>query len=322
LAGFAELRAAAAVCGHRRHLADRVDVTEGVMSCVGMTVPLKKGLFAPRPGSLKMLEPPTDAPARSAATLDDVRSYWDRRPCNIRHSQLAIGTKEYFDEVEIRKYFVEPHIPGFAQFERWAGKRVLEIGCGIGTDAANFARAGADYTGIELSPASLALAERRFHIFGLKGTFHNCNAEQLSDFVDRESFDLVYSFGVIHHTPNQRAVIEQAREVIRPDGELRIMLYAKNSWKSIMIEAGFDQPEAQSGCPIATVYSRDMLDRLLSGFFEIVSAEQAHIFPYVVDKYVRYEYEIQPWFRTMPQQMFATLERRLGWHYLIVARPI
>jgi SAM-dependent methyltransferase len=264
----------------------------------------------------------SEAAAPAAASIDDVKSFWDRRPCNLRHSARPVGSREYFDEVEARKYFVEPHIPGFAQFERWRGKRVLEIGCGLGTDAVNFARAGAVYTGIELSAVSLALAEKRFALYGLTGEFHHCNAEALGAVCAPASFDLVYSFGVIHHTPDQRAVVEQARRVIRPDGELRIMLYARNSWKAIMIEAGLDQPEAQSGCPIATTYTRDRLDRLLAGLFEVVAAEQAHIFPYVIDKYVRYEYEVAPWVRAMPPAMFQALERRLGWHYLIVAKPL
>ena len=102
-------------------------------------------------------------------TIETVAEYWNRRPCNLRHSPREIGSREYFDEVEERKYFVEPHIPAFADFPRWRGKRVLEIGCGIGTDAVSFARAGADYTGIELSEASLALARRRFALFGLRG---------------------------------------------------------------------------------------------------------------------------------------------------------
>jgi SAM-dependent methyltransferase len=258
----------------------------------------------------------------SAVDIAVVQSYWDRRPCNIRHSVREVGSIEYFDEVEHRKYFVEPHIPVFAQFERWKGKRVLEIGCGIGTDAVNFARAGADYTGVELSPASLALTQQRFSVFGLHGNFHACNAEHLSEVLRPHSFDLVYSFGVIHHTPNQRAIVSEAGKLIRPGGELRIMLYAQNSWKAMMIEAGFDQPEAQSGCPIATAYSREMIDRLLDGLFEIVSIEQAHIFPYVIESYIHYEYEVQPWFAAMPPEMFKALERRLGWHYLIVGRPI
>jgi ubiquinone/menaquinone biosynthesis C-methylase UbiE len=263
-----------------------------------------------------------DTYARKQATIEQVREYWDRRPCNIRHSRQEVGTKEYFDEVEQRKYFVEPHIPEFAQFDRWAGKRVLEIGCGLGTDAVNFARAGASYTAVELSEASVALAQRRFEVFGLGGEFIVCNAEHLSRQLPSANFDLVYSFGVIHHTPNQRAVIEEIRKVIKKDGEFRCMLYAKRSWKTMMIEAGLDQPEAQTGCPIATVYSREMVEDLVSGLFEVKTAEQSHIFPYVVEKYVQYEYEVQPWFRAMPREMFQALERTLGWHYLLTLSPI
>src|ERR1700758_4968297 len=97
----------------------------------------------------------------SQITFDEVRNYWDPRPCNIRHSPKPVGTREYFDEVEARKYLVEPHIPGFAEFERWRGKRVLEIGCGIGTDTVNFARHGARVTSVDLSEKSLELARRR-----------------------------------------------------------------------------------------------------------------------------------------------------------------
>jgi SAM-dependent methyltransferase len=259
---------------------------------------------------------------RAGPGIEAVEDYWNTRPCNIRHSPKPLGSREYFDEVEQRKHFVEYHIPGFAQFERWRGKRVLEVGCGIGTAAVNFARFGADYTGVELSEASLDLTRRRFDVYGLKGRFILCNAEELSEHVEKNHYDMVYSFGVIHHTPNQRTVVEQIRKVIRSDGEFRCMLYAKNSWKHIMIEAGFDQPEAQRGCPYATTYTREMVEELYGGLFNIVSAEQAHIFPYVVEKYVKYEYEPQPWFKAMPREMFEALERRLGWHMLIVGQPI
>jgi SAM-dependent methyltransferase len=254
--------------------------------------------------------------------IRDVQSYWDRRPCNIRHSQKPVGTREYFDEVEARKYFVEPHIPAFADFPRWNGKAVLEIGCGIGTDAVNFARAGADYSAVELSAASLELAKTRFEVYGLMGRFLHGNAEEADRLVGSKRFDLVYSFGVIHHTPNPRAVIESARRVMKPDGELRIMLYAQNSWKAIMIDAGFDQPEAQAGCPIAFTYTETGVRDLLKGCFEPTEIRQDHIFPYVVEKYVRYEYEPQPWFKAMPEAMFRALEKRLGWHMLITAKPV
>ncbi len=257
-----------------------------------------------------------------AVSIETVADYWNRRPCNIRHSPREVGSREYFEEVEQRKYFVEPHIPEFAQFPRWNGKRVLEIGCGLGTDAVNFARAGADYTGVELSEASLALARQRFDLFGLNGALLHGNAEQLDKVVPANSFDLVYSFGVIHHTPHPPEAVRQARRAIRPDGEFRMMLYARDSWKDAMIEAGFDQPEAQSGCPIALTYTHDEVRALLDAAgFSVMSITQEHIFPYVIEKYVRYEYELQPWFAAMPHDMFRALERRFGWHLLIVARP-
>jgi SAM-dependent methyltransferase len=255
------------------------------------------------------------------ASIETVREYWNRRPCNIRHSPSEVGTREYFDEVEARKYFVEPHIPRFADFSRWRGKRVLEIGCGIGTDAINFARNGADYTAVELSAVSLELARRRFEVFGLTGRLLQGNGEEVDCLAGPAAFDLVYSFGVIHHTPSPRAVVESARRVVAPEGELRIMLYAARSWKAIMIDAGYDQPEAQSGCPIAFTYTPGQVRTLLSGCFEVIGIEQDHIFPYVIEKYVRYEYELQPWFKAMPPDMFRALEKNLGWHLLITARP-
>lgn len=256
----------------------------------------------------------------ASAPLDTVRDYWNRRPCNLRHGRAPLGTREYFDQVEARKYFVEPHIPGFSQFERWRGKKVLEIGCGLGTAGVSFARAGADYTAIELSDESLKLARQRFGIYGLNGRFYSGNAEELSSIVPVERYDLVYSFGVIHHSPQPERIVAEVKKYLGPSSEFRLMLYAKNSWKNIMIEAGFDQPEAQSGCPIAYTYSHEEIRELLRDY-EILELRQEHIFPYVVEKYVRHEYQRQPWFEAMPPEMFQALERALGWHTLITARP-
>jgi ubiquinone/menaquinone biosynthesis C-methylase UbiE len=253
--------------------------------------------------------------------IQTVQAYWNARPCNIRHSSQPVGTKAYFDEVERRKYLVEPHIPGFAQFENWKGKRVLEVGCGIGTDTMNFARAGATVTAVDLSEESLKLARQRAKIFNLEQaiTFHHANVEELSNSVPVEFYDLVYSFGVIHHTPNPLAAFAQMRRYMNRSSELRVMLYAKTSWKNIMIEAGFDQPEAQSGCPVAFTFTRSEASALLEGY-NITDIRQDHIFPFVVEKYVKYEYEVVPWFAAMSQEMFAALEKTLGWHMLITAR--
>src|ERR1017187_7208496 len=148
------------------------------------------------------------------APIDSVRQYWNARPCNIRHSPKPVGTAEYFDEVEERKYFVESHIPRFAGFAAWKGKKVLEIGCGIGTDTISFARHGAQVTAVDLTPKSLDVARQRAQVFGLEDRirFFQADAERLSDYVPVEQYDLVYSFGVIHHTPHPERVIEQLRK--------------------------------------------------------------------------------------------------------------
>src|SRR5438270_302732 len=149
------------------------------------------GRTRPAPGPEAM-----SAAVENASVIDQVRACWNRRPCNIRHSTKPVGTREYFDEVEERKYFVEPHIPAFADFARWRGKKVLEIGCGIGTDSINFARAGADITVVDLSRESLDVCRKRFDVFGLKAEFYEGDAEHLSEFVPVEKYDLIYSFGV------------------------------------------------------------------------------------------------------------------------------
>ena len=253
------------------------------------------------------------------ATIAEVKKFWNDRPCNIRHSNKEIGTKEYYNEVERKKFFAEPHILKFTNFSSCGGKKVLEIGCGLATVGANFAFHGADYTGVELSEESLKLAKKRFQIFEQTGKFYSGNAEELSSFVPVETYDLIYSFGVIHHSPHPEKIISEIKKYMSVNSVLKIMLYAKDSWKNYMIESGLDQPEAQYGCPIAKTYTKQDVVELLEGY-EVLSIEQDHIFPYQIEPYKKGEYLKQPWFESMPDEMFRTLEKNLGWHLLITAK--
>lgn len=266
--------------------------------------------------------------------IGDVRDYWNRRPCNIRHSTAEIGTKEYFDQVEARKYMVEPHIPAFADFSSWKDKKVLEIGCGLGTDTINFARAGALVTAVDLSSESLKLAKQRAEVFGYSDriNFYEANAERLSEFVPPEKYDLIYSFGVIHHSPHPEEIIKQITENFTKEGTtLKLMVYYRYSWKvlwMLLLEKGkfwklddiiAKHSEAQTGCPVTYSYTKKTIKDLIGTGFEVQDAFVEHIFPYQIPKYVKYEYEKEWYWRMMPESIFRKFERTFGWHLCATA---
>lgn len=269
--------------------------------------------------------------------VEAVRNYWNARPCNIRHSVKPLGTEDYFNDVEWRKYFVEQHIPGFAEFERWRGKRVLEIGCGIGTDTINFARHGAFVTAVDLSEKSIEIARHRAEIFGLQDRirFIRANAEELDSFVPVEPYDLVYSFGVIHHTPHPGRVLEQIRKYVTPGSTIKIMVYNRWSWKVLWILFAYgkgrfwkinkliaEYSEAQTGCPVTYSYSRrEGRSWLERHGFRVSQLQVEHIFPYIIKDYAQYRYKFVWYFRFLPRWAFRRLERLFGWHLCLTAQP-
>lgn len=254
-------------------------------------------------------------------TIETIRYFWDARPCNLRHSTAPVGSRQYFDEVEQRKYFVEPHIPGFADFFQHKDSKVLEVGCGIGTDTMNFARYGCKVTAVDLSDESLKLSIQRSQVYSLQDwiTFYQLNAEELSKYVPVEPYDLIYSFGVIHHTPNPEAVLKEMRKYCHKGTTIKIMLYAKWSIKNLTMQ----QPEAQAGCPIATVWTKEEVKDLLNeAGFKVTEIRKTHIFPWKISDYIQHRYVKCWYYRWMPNVLFHILERFLGWHLLITAEPI
>jgi SAM-dependent methyltransferase len=238
----------------------------------------------------------------------------------INHSKAKLGSPEYFDEHAKKRYFVEPHILDFAKFKQYKNKRVLEIGCGIGADGANYAQHGAEYTGIDISKQSIDLAEQRFECFDLAGEFKVMDAANTRAMKKLGLFDLVYSYGVIHHYPNTDNIIRNISAVLKPGADFRFMVYAKNSWKYAMIQAGLDQFEAQADCPYAEVYTPDSVKDMLGTDFDIVSITQTHCFMYNVPLYKQGQYELEPWFEAMPKAMRQAVKNNLGWHLLVHAK--
>lgn len=158
---------------------------------------------------------------------DAVRAHWEAQPCGTRDI-AADDRRRFFAEIEQERYAWEPYIPGFARFERGTGKRVLEIGVGAGSDFINWVRSGAQATGIDLTESGVALTRERLALEGLEADVRRGDAEQLP-FAD-DSFDIVYSWGVLHHSPDTARAVSEVRRVLRPGGIALVMIYHAHSW--------------------------------------------------------------------------------------------
>ncbi len=162
-----------------------------------------------------------------ASLKERVRRFWDAQPCGTRNLHAIPGTQEFYKQLEIQRDRLDPQIPGFAGFEAWKGKRVLEVGFGAGVDFIRFARAGADLSGIDLTETGKCLVDRWLELEGLTASTQIGDAENLP-FPDN-TFDLVYSWGVIHHTADTQAAANEIIRVTRQGGEVKVMIYHRPS---------------------------------------------------------------------------------------------
>lgn len=274
--------------------------------------------------------------AFSDISIQEVKDFWNRRPCNLKHSDAPLGTKDYFDAVEKRKFYVEPHLVNFADFPSVKGKKVLEIGCGMGTTAINFLRAGAEkVTAVDVSEKSLEMAKKQAEVYGFSDRiqFYLANAEELSKTVPKEEYDFIFSFGVIHHTPNPELILKELQGYLSPQGKIKVMVYYRYSWKALWVLAKYGRfqfwnfsklmatySEAQTGCPITYTYSKKEGKGLLeSKGFKVTDIYVDHIFPYRISDYVLYRYVKVWYFRWMPRPLFRLLKKTAGWHLCITA---
>jgi ubiquinone/menaquinone biosynthesis C-methylase UbiE len=160
--------------------------------------------------------------------INGVLTFWNANPCQYDLSSDP-DRRRYFDEISKNRYGKrEWHVPIVAKFPEFRGKDVLEVGCGIATDGLEFARHGARYVGVDLTPQSIEMAKERFGLFGVNGRFEVANAEERLPFPD-ESFDHVYSFGVIHHSPHTEKIVREMHRVLRKGGTFTVMVYNRSS---------------------------------------------------------------------------------------------
>jgi ubiquinone/menaquinone biosynthesis C-methylase UbiE len=257
------------------------------------------------------------------------REQWSQDPCGAEYDrEHDLGTREFFDEIERHRYTeYAPWMPATMGFEKFPGAQLLEIGCGMGSDLVQFARGGARCTGIDLTPRSIEITRHRFALYGLGGKFMLSDGERLP--FESESFDVVYSNGVLHHTPDTAGAIAEVYRVLRPGGIAKVMLYHRNSlnyWFEIIVRRGilggqfllgrgpeeimsrvieYSEHEAR---PLVKVYSRKQARELFKSFSEVVVE---------VQQLTRSELRFLSSF--VSHQFFDRLQHRIGWNVVITA---
>lgn len=165
-----------------------------------------------------------------------VRDFWDKASCG-EELYLGAPTADGYRRQAAERYRLEPYIEDFAGFDDWKDKRVLEIGVGLGADHERFARGGAILSGVDLTERGIDHARRRLAQAGLHSELKVGDAERL-DFAD-DTFDLVYSWGVIHHTPDTPRAAREVLRVLKPGGSFRVMIYNKYSMIGLMLWARY-----------------------------------------------------------------------------------
>jgi len=271
------------------------------------------------------------SPERSIANAlitpgkEEVREFWNAAPCGTRYLE---GQEDFAAHARAR-YNLEPFIFDFAQFQSGRGLKVLEIGVGMGADYLEWLKAGAVATGVDLSAASIERARQRCEVAGYQPDLQISDAEQLP--FAENSFDIIYSYGVMHHSPNTPQCLREARRVLKPGGEARIMVYHHPSITGMMLwlrygllrgkslrQSVFDHLES----PGTKTYSQAEALELFNGFEDV---HMRQVFsPGDLLQHEPSE-RFQSWFyrivwRLFPRGLLRTMGQRWGLFLLITAR--
>jgi ubiquinone/menaquinone biosynthesis C-methylase UbiE len=272
---------------------------------------------------------PGDSGAPEVASSDaykgQAQNQWNNNPVGSETARAAQpNTLEWFHEVERYRYEIyAPWMPRVMEFAKHAGQQVLEVGGGMGTDLAQFAKNGAIVTDVDLSGGHLQIAQENFRLRGLAGRFVHHDAESLP--FDNDTFDLVYSNGVIHHTPNTKRAVDEMLRVLKPGGRAIVMVYAENSlqyWRNLVWHFGMKSGDLASRSmadimsrsvertgnearPLVKVYTKRRLRALFHDFADI-RIVQRQISPELVPRRLR--------------RLLPLVERLAGWNLIIKAR--
>ena len=255
-----------------------------------------------------------------------VKSYWNSK-C------IEITTLEQSENSIKTRYDLQLHIPTFIHFDKWKGKKVLEIGCGIGDDSISFVKSGANITILELSDKNLEICKNRFKLHNLSATFYEGNPEDIDKIIPIQHFDLIYIFGMLSYTPRPENILKNIYKYMNKDTELKIMVYSKISWKFFQVLFDMDKKDINrrdiirnnceefQGCPVLYTYSISGITNLLNKYnYRIIDIWKDYIFMYDEDSYKNGELKLDKYWRYSTEDFKNTMKEELGWHTLINAK--
>lgn len=252
----------------------------------------------------------------AAASTNDVREYWNRHIHDLEITSHPVGSPGFFADLDQYHFEKLHHLLRLVNFDGYAGRQVLEVGCGAGTDLARFARGGAIVSGVDLSSSAIALAQKNFEQQGLKGDLREADGERLP-FADA-AFDLVYAHGVVQYTAQPQKLVDECRRVLKPGGEAVFQVYNRISWLNALSKL-MKVPLEHDDAPVLLKYSSGEFRQLLRGFREVgIVAER---FPVKSRLHGGWKGTL---FNTFFVGAFNALPRsvvrRFGWHLLAFCR--
>jgi ubiquinone/menaquinone biosynthesis C-methylase UbiE len=252
----------------------------------------------------------------------EIIKQWNNDPCgSVAADGFPVGSRGFYERIDQNRYQeYAPWMKSVMEYDKFAGQRLLEVGFGMGTDLFQFASHGAIVSGIDLTPKHYEIASQRFKLYGIPADLRLGDAEEMP--YEDESFDAVYTFGVIHHSPNTEKIVDEIYRILKPGGRAIITVYHKWSFgywgatllKNYILKLNFlreplrrtlsriEHREHSDACPLVKVYGKRDMNRMVGKFSSV--------------QYQIRQLEFGRFSWLVPGFLAAKLEPYIGW-YLI-----
>jgi len=249
--------------------------------------------------------------------LGRVQTYWNERIHDLQMTEHAPGTAEFFSDLDEYRFDKLRYLPNVVDFDGYAGKKLLEVGCGIGTDLVRFAKGGAEVTGVDLSETALELAENNARHANVTMRLELANGEDMP--IADDAFDVVYGHGVLQYTAEPQKMVAECRRVLRTDGVAIFMVYNRISWLNGLSKLMHVELEHEDA-PVLKKYSIAEYRALLSEFSDVrIAPERFPVKSRLHRGWKGFAFNnlFVGTFNTLPRSWI----RPLGWHLMAFCRP-